>query len=40
MSLDWNDLILAYLHDPPDKALRIRGHARRKHRRGPPRPTG
>jgi CRISPR-associated protein Cmr2 len=25
----WDDLLLAYLHDPPDKALDIRGHAQR-----------
>lgn|GEM_PF-5653337 len=25
MSFDWADLILAYLHDPPDRALSIRG---------------
>ncbi len=26
MSTDWVALLLAYLHDPPDKALSIRGH--------------
>jgi CRISPR-associated protein Cmr2 len=26
---DWNQLLLAYLHDPPDKALSIRGHLTR-----------
>jgi CRISPR-associated protein Cmr2 len=26
MPMDWDDLLLAYLHDPPDKALDIRGH--------------
>jgi CRISPR-associated protein Cmr2 len=26
MACDWDDLLLAYLHDPPDKALNIRGH--------------
>jgi hypothetical protein len=26
MSCDWTDLVLAYLHDPPDKALAISGH--------------
>ncbi len=29
MAVDWNDLLLAYLHDPPDKALSIRGHVPR-----------
>jgi len=29
MSCDWTDLILAYLHDPPDKALAISGHEAR-----------
>lgn len=29
MTIDWNDLLLAYLHDPPDKALDIRGHVPR-----------
>jgi CRISPR-associated protein Cmr2 len=29
MSTDWNALLLAYLHDPPDKALSIRGHVSR-----------
>ncbi len=29
MSIDWEDLLLSYLHDPPDKALDIRGHERR-----------
>lgn len=28
-STDWERLLLAYLHDPPDKALDIRGHERR-----------
>jgi CRISPR-associated protein Cmr2 len=26
MACDWDDLLLAYLHDPPDKALDIPGH--------------
>ena len=26
MAIDWEDLLLVYLHDPPDKALDIRGH--------------
>lgn len=26
MSIDWEDVLLAYLHDPPDKALCIPGH--------------
>ena len=26
---DWNDQIIAFLHDPPDKSLDIRGHERR-----------
>ncbi len=29
MDLDWSELLLAYLHDPPDKALSIAGHVRR-----------
>ncbi len=29
MSTDWVALLLAYLHDPPDKALSIRGHLAR-----------
>jgi len=29
MKADFENLILAYLHDPPDKALRIRGHESR-----------
>jgi CRISPR-associated protein Cmr2 len=29
MALDWNDLLVSYLHDPPDKALDIRGHESR-----------
>ncbi|MFH1574760.1 MAG: type III-B CRISPR-associated protein Cas10/Cmr2 [Acidobacteriota bacterium] len=29
MSVDWEGVLLAYLHDPPDKALAIRGHERR-----------
>jgi CRISPR-associated protein Cmr2 len=29
MSTDWDSLLLAYLHDPPDKALSIRGHVPR-----------
>jgi CRISPR-associated protein Cmr2 len=29
MRQDWNDLLVAFLHDPPDKALDIRGHVRR-----------
>ncbi len=26
MSTDWREVLLAYLHDPPDKALSVRGH--------------
>jgi len=26
VSVDWNDLLVSYLHDPPDKALDIRTH--------------
>ncbi len=26
MSLDWSDLLVAYLHEPADKALEIKGH--------------
>jgi CRISPR-associated protein Cmr2 len=29
MAVNWSDLLLAYLHDPPDKALSIRGHVPR-----------
>lgn len=29
MPVDWEKLLLAYLHDPPDKALDIRGHEAR-----------
>jgi CRISPR-associated protein Cmr2 len=29
MTTDWYGLLLAYLHDPPDKALSIRGHVGR-----------
>jgi len=29
MSANWDALLLAYLHDPPDKALSIRGHVPR-----------
>jgi len=29
MSCDWTDLLVAYLHDPPDKALAISGHEAR-----------
>jgi len=29
MSGDWNNLLFAFLHDPPDKALRIKGHEER-----------
>ncbi|MCI0457805.1 MAG: type III-B CRISPR-associated protein Cas10/Cmr2 [Gemmataceae bacterium] len=29
MSTDWDALLLAYLHDPPDKALAIQGHVDR-----------
>ncbi|MCS7078854.1 MAG: type III-B CRISPR-associated protein Cas10/Cmr2 [Chloracidobacterium sp.] len=29
MPVSWTDLLLAYLHDPPDKALDIRGHEKR-----------
>lgn len=34
MSTDWDALLLAYLHDPPDKALDIRGHLDRACRYG------
>ena len=27
--MDWNDLLIAFLHDPPDKALNIRAHKSR-----------
>ena len=26
---DWERLLLAFLHDPPDKALDVRGHEQR-----------
>lgn len=26
MARNWRDILVAYLHDPPDKALQIRGH--------------
>jgi CRISPR-associated protein Cmr2 len=29
VSTDWKELLLAYLHDPPDKALSVRGHVPR-----------
>jgi len=29
VAVDWTELLLAYLHDPPDKALSIRGHVPR-----------
>jgi CRISPR-associated protein Cmr2 len=29
MPIDWEDVLLAYLHDPPDKALDIPAHVRR-----------
>lgn len=29
METDWNDLLISFLHDPPDKALDIRGHVKR-----------
>lgn len=29
ISLDWNDLLISFLHDPPDKALSIKGHENR-----------
>jgi CRISPR-associated protein Cmr2 len=29
VATEWDDLLLAYLHDPPDKALSIRGHVPR-----------
>lgn len=29
MTIEWTNLLLAYLHDPPDKALSIRGHVPR-----------
>ena len=29
MISDWHTLLLAYLHDPPDKALSIKGHVPR-----------
>lgn len=28
-TVDWNDLLLAYLHDPFDKALSVQGHESR-----------
>ncbi len=34
MNTDWDALLLAYLHDPPDKALDIRGHLDRACRYG------
>ena len=27
--IDWEDLLLAYMHDPFDKALRVQGHESR-----------
>lgn len=32
MATDWNDILLAYLHDPPDKALGIKDHVSRAYR--------
>jgi CRISPR-associated protein Cmr2 len=32
MTIHWRDVLVAYLHDPPDKALDIRGHERRARR--------
>lgn len=32
MPARWNDLLVAYLHDPPDKALDIRAHVERARR--------
>jgi hypothetical protein len=29
VSAGWQDLLLAYLHDPPDKVLSVRGHVPR-----------
>jgi CRISPR-associated protein Cmr2 len=29
MSVHWNEILLAFLHDPPDKALAVRGHVSR-----------
>jgi CRISPR-associated protein Cmr2 len=29
MTTNWRDILVAYLHDPPDKALQIRGHEAR-----------
>jgi CRISPR-associated protein Cmr2 len=29
MATNWRDILVAYLHDPPDKALQIRGHEAR-----------
>jgi CRISPR-associated protein Cmr2 len=29
MTTDWRDILVAYLHDPPDKAMQIRGHEAR-----------
>lgn len=29
MTANWRDILVAYLHDPPDKALQIRGHESR-----------
>jgi CRISPR-associated protein Cmr2 len=29
MSIEWEDVLLAYLHDPPDKALALGGHLAR-----------
>ncbi|TVS20136.1 MAG: type III-B CRISPR-associated protein Cas10/Cmr2 [Planctomycetaceae bacterium] len=29
MTTNWRDVLIAYLHDPPDKAMQIRGHESR-----------
>ncbi len=29
MTTNWRDVLIAYLHDPPDKAMKIRGHETR-----------
>lgn len=29
MATNWRDVLIAYLHDPPDKAMQIRGHESR-----------
>lgn len=32
MNQNWDDILVAFLHDPPDKALSIRGHEQRARR--------